>query len=229
MPNKRCGARLRNKPGRFCRCWANGPAPLRGGERRCRLHTGQANHHPTGRKYQWQGRNKKQAVLRELGLPWYGGRRKSEVTLTGARKAIAIMDDILEQLPVPRTDVPDSQKGDIEIFSEGVRASCILLRNAVLLGDRLMRDEKGELLNSVKDMHPQDLKMLGMAQITALGITKQGFKAVDRAKRTDMIGKLLDAIAAERAQGSPHSAIVDEGSAGAENALPAPSGLPGRF
>lgn len=151
----------------------------------------------TGRKYEWEGRDRKQAVMRALGLPWYGGRRKTTPRLSMAEKAIKIMDEEIELLPVPR-DVPDSEKGDIEIFSEGLRASVVLLRDVVRLGQRLIVDAEGNPLDTVAEMHPQDLKALGMASITALGVTKQGFKAADRQQRNDLIGKLLAAIAAEK-------------------------------
>jgi hypothetical protein len=191
-----CGAKLQNRPG-FCR-----GLPLRG-KRRCRLHGGKggAPYNPRG----WQpgahrGRDKKQAVLRALGLPWYGGAPKQKVTLSMAEKAIRILDETVALLPEPR-DVPDAEKGDVEIFAEGVRASCILLRDTVRLGQRLMRDEEGNAIESVAQMHPQNLKFLGMAQITALGVTKQGWKAADRSQRNVIIGNLLAAIAAEKAEG----------------------------
>jgi hypothetical protein len=116
-----------------------------------------------------------------------------------ADKAIAIIDETLVLLPAPR-NVPDSEKGDLEIFGEGVRASVILLRDTVRLGQALLVDAEGKALTTVADMHPQDLKVLGMAQITALGVTKQGFKAADRKQRNDIIGTLLAAIAAEKAE-----------------------------
>jgi hypothetical protein len=147
----------------------------------------------------WAGRARKQAIMRAMGLPWYGGAPKRRATLTMADKAIRIIDEEIALLPAPR-DVPDSEKGDLEIFGEGVRASVVLLRDTVKLGQALLIAADGKALTSVKDMHPQDLKLLGMAQITALGITKQGFKAADRQQRNDIITKLLAAIAAEKAE-----------------------------
>jgi hypothetical protein len=140
--------------------------------------------------------------MRALGLPWYGGRRKQKVTLTMAEKAIAILDEELALLPEPR-NVPDEQKGDLEIFGEAVRGSVLLLRDTVRLGHGVMFDAKGKRLTSVADMHPQDLKMLGMANIVALGVTKLGFKVADRQQRNDIIGKLIAAIAAEQEGGKP--------------------------
>lgn len=192
-----CGAKLRKRPG-FCR-----GAPMKG-KRRCRIHGGhnRAPYNPRGwQPATHQARDKKQAVLRALGLPWYGGAPKRKVTLSMAQKAIKILDETLAVLPAPR-DVPDSEKGDVEIFSEGVRASCILLRDTVRLGQRLMLDEEGNQLESVAQMAPQNLKFLGMAQITALGVTKQGWKAADRQARNDIIGNLLAAMAAEEAEGA---------------------------
>ncbi len=198
----RCGARNANT-GRPCRYWAL-KKPTARGKRRCKFHGGMSisrTWNTTGRKYQWAGSLRKQALLRALGLPWYGGAPKKKVTLTMAEKAIQVLDEVVDQLPAPR-DVPDSEKGDLEIFGEGVRASCILLRDTVYLGQRVMLDpETGERLTSVAAMHPQDLKLLGMAQITALGVTKQGFKAADRAQRNDIIGQLLAQIAAEQKAG----------------------------
>ena len=190
----RCGARLSRGRG-ICR------QPRVKGRNRCWAHGGHTISRlwpVTGRKYEWAGRARKQAIMRALGLPWYGGRNKTKVSLSMAEKAIAITTEILERLPVPR-DVPDSEKGDLEIFGEGVRASVVLLRDTVQLGQRLMLDEHGNKLESVAMMHPQDLKLLGMAQITALGLTKQGFKVADRAQRNDIIGKLIAAIEAEKA------------------------------
>jgi hypothetical protein len=190
---KRTGGRCRHPvmPGRNS-CWTHGPR------------TGNHNHPafiatrdaPWG-PAQWRGRSRQQAVMRALGLPWYGGRRKQKVTLTMAEKAIAILDEELALLPEPR-DVPDEQKGDLEIFGEAVRASCLLMRNTVLMGNGVMFDAEGRLLSSVAEMHPQDLKLLGMANITALGVAKQGFKVADRQQRNDIIGKLIAAIAAEQ-------------------------------
>ncbi len=71
------------------------------------------------------------------------------------------------------------------------------------MGQRIMLDENGNQLASVAEMDPQNLKFLGMAQITALGVTKQGFKAADRQQRNDIIGKLLRAIEAEKAGAKP--------------------------
>ncbi len=195
MPAPRCGARLVPRSRGLCRmyrvkgrnrCWFHGGKTLFGLKRQ-------------GRKDQWAGRARKQAVMKALGLPWYGGRRKTKAELKMADKAIAILDEELALLPLPR-DVPDSEKGDIEIFSEGLRASVILLRDTVRLGQSLIVDAKGNPLTTVAEMHPQDLKALGMASITALGVTKQGFKNADRHQRHNLIAKLLAAIAAEKAE-----------------------------
>ncbi len=191
----RCGARTRF--GTRCRQYRAA------GRKRCRRHGGLSTgaRQPLG----WPRRAHEQhmvrhGILRALGLPWYGGAPKKKVTLSMAEKAIVALDEVVELMPAPR-DAPDDQKGDLEIFGEGVRASCILLRDTVYLGLRVMRDGEGNELSSVAEMHPQDLKLLGMAQITALGVTKQGFKAADRAQRNDIIGQLLAQIAAEQKAG----------------------------
>jgi hypothetical protein len=197
-----CGAKRRGHAG-FCR-----RAAMKG-RRRCMMHGGRLNRHshaawrahaPWG-EAQWGPRRKRQAVMRALGLPWYGGKPKQRVTLNMAEKAIAIMDEELSLLPLPR-DVPDDQKGDLEIFGEAVRASVVLLRETVCLGQRLMFDAEGKPIESVAAMDPQNLKYLSMAQICAMGVTKQGFKAADRQQRNDIIGKLLAAVKAEQEESS---------------------------
>ncbi len=187
LPPERCGARLRwDRRGQFCRRWATQHVPKRG-KRRCRLHLGQANHHPTGRQYQWKARAAKQAVMKALGLPWYGGSPKRKATLNMADKAIAIANDILETLPIPR-DVPDDQKGNVELLGEGVRAGLLLLRDTVKLG-------QAELLLGRENIN---FKLLGQANLSALGTVKLGLKAADTGSRHDIIGKLLAAIEAEK-------------------------------
>ena len=199
-----CGAHLNKRPG-ICRKHAMK------GRRRCWNHGGRLNRHnhaawratqhaPWGEAQRGPVRAR-QAVMRALGLPWYGGRPKLKVSLNMADQAVAILEADLQLLPTPR-DVPDDQKGDFEILGEAARASVILLRDTVKLGQRLMLDDKGRPIESVKDMDPKDLKYLSIASITALGVTKQGFKAADRQQRNDIIGKLLRAIEAEKAEGA---------------------------
>ena len=190
MQRERCGARLHNRlrreQGLRCR-----RRPMLG-KKRCRWHGGLgncANHHPTGRQYQWKARAAKQALMRALGLPWYGGAPKRTATLTMADKAIALANDILEQLPTPR-DVPDDEKGNVELLGEGVRAGLLLLRDTVKLG-------QAELLLGRENIN---FKLLGQANLSALGTVKLGLKAADTGRRNDVIGKLLAAIEAEKAE-----------------------------
>ena len=74
----------------------------------------------------------------------------------------------------------------------------LLARDTVELGRSLLVVD-GQRLTSVAEMHPQDLKLLGMSQITALGLVKLGLKAADTGARNDIIGKLIAAIEAEKA------------------------------
>ena len=189
-----CGARLRGrgKGGAFCRRHAVK------GRRRCIKHGGDPrkwNHaafreggaKPWG-EAQWRPLYRMQAIRKSLGLPWYGGRPKTKATFTMADRAISVANEILELLPEPR-DVPDSEKGSAELLGEGVRNGLLLTRDTVLLGrDLLARD--GEFVN---------LKFLGAANVTALGLVKLGLKASETGSRNDIIGKLIAAIEAEKA------------------------------
>jgi hypothetical protein len=190
---KRSGGRCRHPvmPGRNS-CWTHGP--------RTGNHTHPAwiatQHAPWG-PTQWRGRSRRQAVMRALGLPWYGGRRKQKAVLNMAEKAVALANDILELLPAPR-DVPDDQKGAAELLGEGVRSGLLLSRDTIQLGQSLLLDADGNKLTTLANMHPQDLKFLSLASIAALGTVKLGLKAADTGRRNDIIGKLIAAIAAEQ-------------------------------
>lgn len=189
----RCGAKLRGKPG-YCRAWAM--TTVRG-KRRCRIHGGTSTRNlrinPWG-KPQWEARARKQALMRALGLPWYGGAPKRKATLRMADKAIAVANEILEMLPVPR-NVPDEQKGSVELLGEGVRNGLLLTRDTVILG----RDALAAYHAAPADEKRLDLKLLGTANITALGLIKLGLKAADTGKRNDIISKLFAAMEAEKA------------------------------
>ena len=187
---ERCNALSHSKAGRLagkrCQRW-----PL-AGKTRCARHGGRGNsraHKLNGRQYQWKARAAKQALMRALGLPWYGGAPKTKASLDMADKAIAIANEVLERLPVPR-DVPDDEKGNVELLGEGVRSGLLLLRDTVELGREELKRGRDRI----------NFKLLGQANLSALGTVKLGLKAADTGHRNDIIGKLLAAIEAEKGE-----------------------------
>ena len=184
--DERCGARTRSPRavGMFCR---NRPVP---GKTRCKFHGGGGSgwYGPRSTVKQRAVVAARQALMRALGLPWYGGRPKRRAEIKMADQAIAIANAVLEVLPPARANVPDSEKGTVELLSEGVRDGLLLARDTVRLGQMAL----------ARDGEKVDRKLLGMANLTALGLTKLGLRAAEGERRDDVLGRLLAAIEAEK-------------------------------
>jgi hypothetical protein len=134
-------------------------------------------------------------LLHALGLKHPGGYYVRKGAL-GAKKGKDVMAEAIlqaniaiEALPATR-DVPDAEKLPVELLGEGVRAGLVLTRDTVAMA-QMMLDRDGE---------HADKKFLSMANLTAIALVKLGLKASETGYREDVLGRLLDAIEAEKSQ-----------------------------
>lgn len=94
-----------------------------------------------------------------------------------AEQAIAVADSIIEGLPAPRNAA-----------EEGMLEGSVLLRDTIRVGQRAL-DRDGDLV---------DRKLLSLSCMMALGLMRLGGDASERRTRSDLMGKLLAAIEAEK-------------------------------
>lgn len=107
-------------------------------------------------------------------------------------QALVVIEEVLEVLPAPR-DVPDSEKGTMEILSEG-------MHEGALFGRDLVRRIRGQLLKDSDDM-AIDVKLMNLGSQTAGWMMRIGMRGAEeqgRNRRDDVVGRLLKAIEEER-------------------------------
>ncbi|MDE2103646.1 MAG: hypothetical protein KGL39_40785 [Patescibacteria group bacterium] len=183
-----CGART--KHGRRCR---QAIAP---GKRRCKYHGGRMVPWPKGKRRSaadmsrtWEGRARAQARRKAQGLPWYGKRTPGKLEAQAmAEVAKEVIETFLADLPAPGEAAPGAMTlGQLstEVNRHGLLA-CL---------DMVQRyDPDGDI---------KDRRLI--VEITGM-VTRANVRLAEgefRARRDDVIGRLIAELAAERQEAKP--------------------------
>jgi hypothetical protein len=180
-----CGAKHR-RTGGFCRL------PAMKGRRRCRHHGGKLFGSPIGA---WRNlgpahaqAKRKQALYKALGLSWPGwGHRKPERVRTMVEEAKVVLQQGIVEL---ETALPvDVRRLPIEELT----APQALGRASLMGLYQLVRIVEMEL-------DPENLKQMRLIGDMALGANKLLQRHAEGERSHDLIGKLLAAIEAEKAE-----------------------------
>jgi hypothetical protein len=180
-----CGAKHR-KTGGFCRL------PAMKGRRRCRHHGGKLFGSPIGA---WRNlgpahaqAKRKQALYKALGLSWPGGHhRKPERVMTMVEEAkMVLQQGIAEMEAALPLDALRLRVEELTAAQALGRASLVGLHQLVRIVEM--------------PFEPENLKQMRLIGDMALGVNKLLQRHAEGERSHDLIGKLLAAIEAEKAE-----------------------------